>query len=195
MCPLTERNTKPTSSDFTISRKYWRGCAIFREFAAPAPQSFCRSTRQALWAEDSELTGVVRIAVQRWCRRYRTISKLWAPGFWRVASSRAQRSLREAALRSSMNVLPPSLGARGRSSAGNLPSAQGLDGRSLASYAVWNSKLTQPWLIRIRFLFPPSPLAGFFLRLSPEWTVARTNTLPRFVKRFDPSTLMFRCSE
>jgi putative ABC transport system permease protein len=47
----------------------------------------------------------------------------------RGASSPAQKSPQEAALRSSMNVLPPSLEARGRSSAGNSPSAVGLGGR------------------------------------------------------------------
>src|SRR4029434_10513468 len=195
MCPWTERHTKPTSSGFTISRKYSHAYAISREFAAPAPRSFCRSMRQALWAEDSELTGVARIAVQRWCPRWRTTSKPWVAGFWRGASSQAQRSPQEAALRSSMNVLPPSLVGRGRSSGGNSPSVLGLGGRSLASYAVWNSKLTHPWLNRTRFLFQQSPLAASFLRLWPEWTVERKTTIPRSVKRFGRWTLMFRCSE
>src|ERR1044072_7917357 len=183
MCPLTERHTKPTSSDFNISRKYSHAYAISREFAAPVPRSFCRSMRQALWAEDLDLTGVVRTAVQRWCPLCRTTSKLWVAGFWRDGSSRAQRSPREAALLSSMNVLPPSLAARGRFSARNSPSALGMGGRSLASYAVWNSKLTHPWLIRIRFLFQQSPLVASFLRLWPEWTVARKTNSPPSAKR------------
>src|SRR4030095_2451758 len=178
MCPWKERHAKPTSSGFTISRKYSHASAISRRFAARAPRSFCRSMRRVLWAEDSELTGVAQVAVQRWYPRWRTTSKPWVAGFWRGASSQAQRSPQEAAWRSSMNVLPPSLGVRGRSSGGNSPSALELDGRSLASYAVWNSKLTHPWLIRTRFLFQQSPLAASFLRLWPEWTVARTITLP-----------------
>src|SRR3989442_841865 len=196
MCPSTERHAKPTSSGFTISRKSSHASAISREFAAPAPRSFCHSMRRALWAEDSELTGVARIAVQRWCPRWRTTSKPWVAGFWRDVSSQVQRLPQGVALLSSMNVLPRSLEARGRSSGGNSPSAVGLlRGRSLASYAVWNSKLTHPWLIRIRFLFQQSPLVDPFLRLWPEWTVARTTTLPRSVKRFDRWTRMFLCSE
>src|SRR4029434_8983017 len=195
MCPWTERHTKPTSSGFTISRKYSHASAISRGFAAPAPRSFCRSMRRDLWAEDSELTGVARIAVQRWCPRWRTTSKPWVAGFWRDASSQVQRVPQEAAVRSSMNVLLPSLGARGRSSGGNSPSALGLVGRSSASYVVWNSKLTHPWHTRVRFLFQQSPLAASFLHLWPEWTVARTTTLRRSVKRFGRWTLMFRCSE
>src|ERR1043165_1086546 len=110
MCPWTERHTKQTSSGFNISRKYSRAYEISREFAAPAPRNFCRCMRQALWAEDSELTGVVRVAVQRWCQRYRTTSKPWVAGFLRVVSSPVQRLPKEAALRLSMNVLPPGLG-------------------------------------------------------------------------------------
>src|SRR6266850_3206452 len=195
MYPWTERPIKPRSSGFTISRKSSHASAISREFAAPALRSFCHSMRRALWAEDSELTGVARIAVQRWCPRWRTTSKPWVAGFWRDASSQVQRLPQEAALLSSMNVLLPSLGARGRSSGGNSPSALGLGGRSLVSYGVWNSKLTHPWHTRIRFLFQQSPLAASFLHLWPEWMVARTTTLPRPVKRFGRWTLMFRCSE
>src|SRR4030095_1207811 len=168
MCHWTDRHAKPTSSGFTIARKYSHASAISRRFAARAPRSFCRSMRRVLWAEDSELTGVAQVAVQRWYPRWRTTSKRWVAGFWRGASSQAQRSPQEAALRSSMNVLLPSLEARGKSSAGNSPSAGGLGGRSLASYAVWNSKLTHPWLIRIRFLFQQSPLAASSLHLWPE---------------------------
>src|SRR5215510_5276709 len=168
MCLWTERHTRPTSSGVTISRKCSHASAIFQGLAAPAPRSFCHYMRRALGADHSELTGVALIAVQRCYPRWGTTSKPWVAGFWRGASTQTQRLPQEVALRSSMNVLPPRLVGRGRSSGGNSPPALGTRGRSLVSYGAWNSKLTHPGQPRIRFMLPQSLLAASFLRLWPK---------------------------